>query len=76
MPYHKMEDYAEEEGFCCPFALLYARKRWKTSAMTEDSGLSPRGVRWWRGNFRKGGVKCQGCENCMKKLIQAPQTIP
>lgn len=82
MPHTKMEDYAKDEGFCCPWALLVSRKQWRTSAMTEDSGMSSRAVRYWRRKARKKELTCAGCNGCLaarlrdESGIKAPRKIP
>lgn len=82
MPHTKMEDYAEAEGFCCPWALLVSRKKWHTSAMTEDSGMSSRAIRYWRSRARKKELSCAGCNGCLADKIRAetgiraPRKIP
>jgi hypothetical protein len=69
MPFTKFKDYALDEGFCCPYAMLCARRKWLTSALAEDSGITLRAVRFWRKNFREGELKCAGNKSC---LIRSP----
>lgn len=75
MPADKMQRFAESEGFCCPWALLISRKRWLTSALTEDSGMSSRAIRYWRRAVRKGEVCCANCKGCLVNRIRLEQGL-
>ena len=71
MPFDKMKQYASDEGFCCPWALLVSRKRWSTPLMAEDARMSPRALRYWRRAARKGDIRCLNCKDCLSEKIKA-----
>lgn len=65
MPFKTFEEYAKAEGYCCPLHLLAARVNWLTSALAEDSGISPRAVNFWRLDYKRGKVQCKNAAGCM-----------
>lgn len=69
MPFKHFHNYAVDEGFCCPYAMLCARRKWMTSALAEDSNITLRAVRYWRKAFRDGELGCEGKKTC---LIHSP----
>lgn len=78
MPFTKMEEFAQTEGFCCPWAMLHSRRKWKTSVMVEDSitngcALTARAIRYWRRAERRNEVKCAECKGCLQAKVKAEQ---
>ena len=74
MPFDKFAAYCRAEGFCCPMALLSARRDWNTWALAEDAGISMRMAREWREKARKKKLYCQRKKDCLieKTLAQKP----
>lgn len=70
MPFDKFRQFLKDEGFCCPWAILTARKRWYTSNIASDAAMNPRAIRFWKAKLRKGLLQCEQCpEKCLKKAI-------
>ena len=70
MPFDKFRQFLASEGFCCPWAILTARKRWYTSNIAQDAEMNPRAIRFWKAKLRKGLLKCENCpKGCLKEKI-------
>lgn len=65
MPFKNFEDYAKDEGYCCPLHLLADRKRWSNEALAEDAEVTERAIRFWRTDYKRGKIQCHNVKNCM-----------
>lgn len=65
MPFKNFEEYAKEEGYCCPLHLLADRVRWSNEALAEDASVTERAIRFWRTDYKRGKVQCRNAKNCM-----------
>ncbi len=77
MPYDRFRRFSRAEGFCCPLALLTARKAWGTPELAEDAEVDERTIRYWRRKFRKGDLTCLNYTTCLlQRALQRDQKIP
>lgn len=65
MPFDKFRAHIAEEGFCCPWAFLTAFKDTATSKLSVPAGITPRGFRFWRQQFREKKIACENCGKCL-----------
>lgn len=76
----KLGKYAKEEGFCCLWAFLARVKSQYTATIYEDEGLEKictlRALQYARRKFRKGQIRCEGCDDCQKEKILTARTNP
>lgn len=71
MPFDKFQRYVKSQGFCCPLAFFKARNDETTSMLAEASGLTERGIRFWREDYRKKRLTCPNRDSCLLAKLQA-----
>lgn len=79
MANEKLIKHAKDEGYCCMWAFLEANREVYTSVLVKlarEAGfpITPRAIRYQRRAFRKGEIKCEELENCLKKKIKVSRT--
>jgi hypothetical protein len=65
-----LKSFIHSLGYCCPWFFFESHRKVRTGLIATRFGLSERTVRKWRAQFKCGGMKCEGSQQCLKARLK------
>lgn len=59
--------------YCCPWAFFSIFR--DTPTIAARLGVDPSTIRRAKASFRRGEMKCEGCERCMKEQVRTIKLV-